>query len=229
MSRLARFARVVALGALGLIAIPALAQPAPADAEWNAYLDALEGGAQQATLWRYGWGGIYAASLADNAYQASEADGADDRFDARVGGIKSALALAGVITEAQPHPAAYRRLQTLAEHRDAAHLAEARALMRATAAEERRRRAWRARLSSLVINTLGGLAIGVGDDRPRDGAVSFATGMLVGEIQLRTQPGQAGVALNRFQPARLTLGGVNLEYQYAWTLAPDRVGVQIRY
>ncbi len=224
MSRLACFARVVAL-----FAAPALAQPAPAESEWNAYLDALEDGAQQATLWRYGWGGVYAASLADNAYQASEADSADDRFDARVGGIKSALALAGVITEAQPHPAAYRRLQTLAEHRDAAHLAEARELMRATAAEERQRRAWQARLGSLVINTLGGLAIGVGDDRPRDGAISFATGMLVGELQLRTQPGQAGVALNRFQPARLTLGDTRFNYQYAWTLAPDRVGVQIRY
>ena len=95
MSRLACFARVVALGVLGLFAAPALAQPAPAESEWNAYLDALENGAHQATLWRYGWGGVYAASLADNAYQASEADSADDRFDARVGGIKSAPALFG--------------------------------------------------------------------------------------------------------------------------------------
>ncbi|WP_224418258.1 MULTISPECIES: hypothetical protein [unclassified Modicisalibacter] len=228
MPRIRPITLMLVCALLGALATPAVAQSRSAD-EWNAYLDALERGADQATLWRYGWGGIYTASLAANLYQASEADDHDDRFDARVGSVKSALALAGVIAGPQPHPAAYRRLQTLAEQRDSPHLAEARALMRATAAEERQRRAWRARLGSLAINTLGGLVIGLGDDRPRDGAISFATGMLVSEIQLRTQPTQAGAALNRFRPARLSLGDVRLDYQYAWVLAPDRVGVNIRY
>ena len=65
--------------------------------------------------------------------------------------------------------------------------------------------------------------------RPDDGALNFATGMLVSELQLRTQPTQAGHALSRFQPARLSLGGMHLDYQYAWTLAPNQVGVRIRY
>lgn len=210
------------------LATPAVAQPSAA-AEWAAYDDALARGERQATLWRYGWGGIYAASLANNIYQASEADDDDDRFDGKVGAVKSALALGGVIANPQPHPAAHRRLEELAEQGGRRNLAEARELMRATAAEERARHAWQARLDSLVVNTLGGLAIGVGDDRPRDGLVNFATGMLVGEIQLWTQPTQAGAALNRFQPASLSLGDSRLDYQYAWVLTPNQVGVNIRY
>ncbi|GAA5177078.1 hypothetical protein [Modicisalibacter zincidurans] len=210
-----------------LLSATATAQPTAT--EWETYDDALARGERQATLWRYGWGGIYAASLANNIYQASEADDDEDRFDGRVGAVKSALALGGVIANPQPHPAAHRRFETLAERGDGQALVEARELMRATAAEERTRHAWRARLDSLVVNTLGGLAIGVGDDRPRDGLVNFATGMLVGEMQIWTQPTQAGAALNRFQPATLSLGDNRLDYQYAWVLTPNRVGVNIRY
>ena len=213
---------------LSMLAVPAVAQPSSA-AEWDAYDEALTRGERQATLWRYGWGGIYAASLASNIYQASEADDQDDRFDGRVGAVKSALALGGVIANPQPHPTAHRRLEALAERGDGQALAEARELMRATAAEERARYAWRTRLDSLVVNTLGGLAIGVGDDRPRDGLINFATGMLVGELQIWTQPTQAGAALNRFQPATLSLGDNRLDYHYAWVLTPNQVGVNIRY
>ncbi|SHF79765.1 hypothetical protein SAMN02745148_03555 [Modicisalibacter ilicicola DSM 19980] len=195
-------------------------------AEWQAYEDALSRGERQAQIWHYGWTGIYATSLAVNAYEASEADDDDDRFDARVGTVKSALALSGMFLDTQPHPAARREFERLQAAGD---LEQARDLMREVAAEERARRSWQARVDSLIVNTLGGLAIGLGDDRPGDGAISFATGMLVSELQLRTQPTQAGHALNRFQPARLSLGGMHLDYQYAWTLAPNQVGVHIRY
>lgn len=201
----------------------ALAQSAQ---EWTAYNDALERGERQAQLWQYGWSGVYATSLALETYEASEADDSDDRFDARVGAVKSALALGGMFLDRQPHPQARRELERLKANGD---LEQARALMREVAAEERERRSWQARLDSLLVNTLGGLAIGVGDDRPRDGAISFATGMLVSELQLRTQPTQAGNALNRLQPARLSFGDVHLDYQYAWTVTPNQVGVHIRY
>ncbi|GAB2786370.1 hypothetical protein GCM10027040_10560 [Halomonas shantousis] len=202
------------------------AQAQPDRQEWEGYRDALERGAQQAQVWQYGWGSVYGVSLAVNAYQASEAESQDDRFDARVGAVKSALALGGLFTDPLPHPQARRELERLETSDD---IAQARTLMRDVAAEESRRRSLRSRLDSLLVNTLGGLAIGVGDDRPRDGAISFATGMLVSELQLRTQPTQAGRAWNRFQPARLSLGDVHLDYQYAWTLTPNQLGVHIRY
>lgn len=194
--------------------------------EWQAYSEPLNRGATQGEIWRYGWSGVYAVSLGINAYEASEAEDNDDRFDARVGTVKSALALGGTLLDVQPHVPARREL---AEFRETGDLTEARQLMQRVAAEERERRAWQARLDSLIVNTLGGLAIGLGDDRPGDGALSFATGMLVSELQIRTQPTQAGSALNRFQPARLTLGGVSLDYHYAWSMTPNRVGIDIRY
>ena len=194
--------------------------------EWQAYSEALNRGATQGEIWRYGWGGIYAVSLGINAYEASEAEDSNDRFDARVGTVKSALALGGTLLDVQPHVPAQGELADL---REAGNMTEARELMQRVAAEERERRAWQARLDSLIVNTLGGLAIGLGDDRPGDGALSFATGMLVSELQIRTQPTQAGNALNRFQPARMTLGDMSLDYQYAWVMTPNQVGINIRY
>ena len=218
---------LLAVVTLTLFAAAAQGQPrATPQEEWQAYSEALNRGATQGEIWRYGWSSVYAASLGLNAYQASEADDSDERFDARVGTVKSALALGGTLFDVQPHVPAQRELADL---RRAGDTNEARELMQRVAAEERERRAWRARLDSLIVNTLGGLAIGLGDDRPGDGALSFATGMLVSELQIRTQPTQAGNAINRFQPARLTLGDVNLDYQYAWVLTPSQVGIGIRY
>ena len=62
--------------------------------EWATYDRVFENGARQAQWWEAGWSGIYAASLVVDAYQSSEASSRDDRFDARIGVVKSALALA---------------------------------------------------------------------------------------------------------------------------------------
>ncbi|WP_043531471.1 hypothetical protein [Litchfieldella xinjiangensis] len=225
MPRLRLVSAPLALLLLTLV-LPVLAQAQSAQEEWNVYHDALQRGEHQATYWQYGWTGIYGTSLAYNAYQASEADDSDDRFDARVGAVKSALALGGMFFDRQPHPEARRNLERL---RGEDNLAHARALIEQTAAVERERRGWQARVGSLVVNTAGGLVIGVGDDRPRDGAISFATGMLVNELQIWTQPRQAGVALNRFQPAQLSMGDIHVDYEYAFVLAPDQLGMHIRY
>ena len=75
---------------LCVVALPALAQPTN---EWAGYDDVFERGARQANVWEWGWTGIYGASLVVDAYQASEASDRDDRFDARIGVVKSALAL----------------------------------------------------------------------------------------------------------------------------------------
>ncbi|PWV75321.1 hypothetical protein, partial [Halomonas sp. A11-A] len=176
-----------------LLPLPALAQGP--DAEWQAYEAALNDGARQAGYWQAGWTTIYAGSLALNTWQASEASSRDDRYDARVGVVKSALALGGMFLDRQPHPAASRELAA-GEPGD---IDGARALLEAVAAEEQRRRSWEARLGSLAVNTAAGLLIAVGDGRERDGAINFATGMLVSELQLQTQPRQATAAINRFR------------------------------
>ncbi|TFH87759.1 hypothetical protein EQG41_06685 [Billgrantia azerbaijanica] len=214
--------RFLCLSLALLLAAPALAQ-SPA-AEYRAYEDALARGARHAELWQIGWTGVYAGSLALNAWQASEASDRDDRYDARVGVVKSALALTGMLTDRQPHPAAYRQLQ---EGKD--DIERARRLIEAVAAEERRRRSWEARLGSLAVNAVAGLVIGVGDGRERDGAINFATGMLVSELQLQSQPHQATAAINRFQPVEVSFGDIRLEGEYAWLVGPNQLGVALRY
>ncbi|WP_148252073.1 hypothetical protein [Aidingimonas lacisalsi] len=219
----------IALVASLTLAMTPLAMAQSAEQEWNAYRDALEHGERHADYWQTGWTTFYAGSLAYNAWQSSEGSSSDDRFDARVGAVKSALALGGMLLDRQPHPEARRKLEQVSGQAPDDRLARAREVIRETAEEERRRRGWRARLGSLAVNTVGGLVIGVGDDRPDDGAISFATGMLVSELQLWSQPGQAGHAVNRFQPAQLSIGDMQIDYEYAWVMGPDQLGMHIRY
>ncbi|MDI5891132.1 hypothetical protein [Halomonas rhizosphaerae] len=211
--------------ALCLLCLSGAALAQTGETEFRAYEDALARGAQHADLWQAGWTTVYAGSLALSAWQASEASDDEDRYDGRVGVVKSALALGGMLLDRQPHPAAYRALQA-GEEGD---IEGARRLLQSVAEEERWRRSWEARLGSLAVNTAAGLVIGVGDDRPDDGALNFATGMLVSELQLRTQPGQAMAAVNRFQPAAVSFGDVHLEGEVAWLVGPNQLGVALRY
>ncbi|MCE8021670.1 hypothetical protein HOP51_16360 [Halomonas sp. MCCC 1A11036] len=223
MPRYRRFiCLLLSLGLSLAFAAPTFAQQ-PTQ-EYQAYEDALARGERHANVWQYGWAGVYATTLAVNAYQASEANDRDDRYDARVGVVKSALALAGTLMDRQPHPAAYRELRE-----GDGDIESARRLLHAVAEEERQRRSLEARLGSLLVNTASGLLIGVGDGRGRDGAINFATGMLVSELQLQTQPRQASVAINRFKPARVSLGDIHLEGEYAFLVTPNQVGVALRY
>lgn len=202
--------------------LPALAQ---SSSDWAKYDDVFENGARQANLWQWGWTGVYATSLAVNAYQASEASDRDDRYDARVGAVKSALALGGMFTDRQPHPAALERYERLKANGE---LSGVQALGLELAQAERARRGWSARVGSLLVN---GLAAGViaADGRGDDAALNFASGMLVNELQIWTQPNQASSAINRFQPARVSLGPVTLEGEYALTVAPHQLGATWRY
>ncbi|MFY0991195.1 hypothetical protein [Halomonas sp. C05BenzN] len=208
-----------------LLSLPAASTLAQTpEQEWQAYEDALARGERHANLWQAGWTGVYATSLAVNAWQASEASDRDDRYDARVGVVKSALALGGMFLDRQPHPRAHRELRD-----GGSDIESARRLLRAVAEEERRRRSLEARLGSLAVNTAAGLLIAVGDGRERDGAINFATGMLVSELQLQTQPRQATAAVNRFQPARVSIGDIHLEGEYAFLVGPNQLGLALRY
>lgn len=217
--------RVLAVSALTLLILPFQAVQAQTSPDWATYNQIFENGARHAAWWQTGWTGIYAASLAFDAYRSSEASDRDDRFDARVGVVKSALALGGMLTDRQPHQAAlteYERLKAQGE------LSGVQALGLELAQAERERRGWGARVSSLVVNGIAGAVIAA-DGRESDGAVNFATGMLVNELQIWTQPNQASHAINQFQPVRVSIGPVTLEGEYALLVSPQQVGAAWRY
>ena len=145
----------LAAGAALLLSLSAQAQTS---ADWAAYDEVFESGAQHAQWWDAGWTGIYAASLAFDAYQASEANDPDDRFDARVGVVKSALALGGMLTDRQPHQAAlveYERLKAQGE------LSGVQALGLSLAQAERERRGFEARVGSRICSRGFGVRAGV--------------------------------------------------------------------
>ncbi|WP_346796626.1 hypothetical protein R5M92_14225 [Halomonas sp. Bachu 37] len=192
---------------------------------WQEYDEVFENGARHAKIWDASWTGIYGASLAYNAYQSSEASDADDRYDARVGAVKSALALGSMLMESQPHAAALAEYQRLKERDD---LSGVQALGLQLAQQERERRGWEARIGSLVVNGIAGAVISA-DGRESDGAMNFATGMLVNELQIWTQPNQASSAINRFQPVDISAGGVSLSGEYAVMLSPNQVSATLRY
>lgn len=193
--------------------------------QWREYNDVFENGARHANIWQMGWTGIYGASLAVNVYQSSEASNPDDRFDARVGVVKSALALGGMLTDRQPHPAALAEYERLKASGD---LSGVQALGLQLAQAERERRGWGARVSSLVVNGVAGVVIAA-DGRESDGAINFATGMLVNELQIWSQPNQASSAINRFQPANLSLGPMTIPGEYALHVTPQQLGATWRY
>ncbi|MGP5310389.1 hypothetical protein [Vreelandella alkaliphila] len=49
------------------------------------------------------------------------------------------------------------------------------------------------------------------------------------ELQIGTQPNQASNAINRFQPARFSVGPVTLNGEYALLVSPQQIGAAWRY
>ncbi|MGQ7262451.1 hypothetical protein [Vreelandella sp. V005] len=220
------FRLLTALVTTLVITLPvALHAQAQTNGQWGEYDDVFEDGARHANIWQWGWTGIYGTSLAVNAYQSSEASDEDDRFDARVGVVKSALALGGMFMDRQPHPAALAEYERLKASGD---LSGVQALGLQLAQAEHERRGWGARVGSLVVNGVAGAVIAA-DGRESDGAINFATGMLVNELQIWTQPNQASSAINRFQPANLSLGPITIPGEYALNVGPQQLGATWRY
>lgn len=193
--------------------------------EWALMQQTFDQGAREAQRWQYGWAAGYAVATAYYAVEADNADDRDDRYDARVTAVKSLLGLADVLLFPQPHRRAREEFEALREQGD---LEAARARIADLAVREQERRSLRARTGPLIVNLAGGLLIALEDDRPGDGALNFATGMLVSEIRIRTQSTVASDY--RAGPAfTLRAGGGTLPVRYDWWLTPRMAAVQLRF
>ncbi len=203
----------LAVALLIATALPAGAAEQPADERWKAFRETLSTGADRARLWRLGWATAHSAGLAHNVYVAGQSGSSDRRFDARVSTVKSLLALADLAMNPPPHAAAAGTMEALYEQRErqpVRALDEAQALMRETAAEERRRRSLRGQRGSIAVNLLAGAVIAFGDDRVGDGAINAASGLLVTALQTATEP----ATVSRYQRDRTA--------RHRWTLSAGR-------
>lgn len=219
--------RALALAIVSLIPIPVLAEPGAA--RWHELRQAFEAGARHGTAWNYGWGSVYGASLAHSIYTLEDTSDSDDRLDAQVSALKSALALADTVLNPQPHAAALERFNQLAVEGSPEALEQAERLRAEIAHEEQRRRQLDARLQPLIVNLIGGLVIALGDDRPKDGAINFATGMLVTELAIWTQPSAAARLGAPEREVSLGIGTTRVDARYGWLASPDRVAVYIKF
>jgi len=184
--------------------------------------------AQHDKVWTNTWAGIYGGAAVAYGAVSRNASDADDRFDARVSAVKSVLALGNLYLNPQPHRPALKKYRAAAASAsdDAEHLKLAEALREELARQERGRQGLNARMLPFAVNLAAGLTIGVIDDRPEDGAINFAVGMLVNEVAIRTQPdSMAGYG----KPVTVNIGPQPLEVAYQWIVTPASVGLGIRF
>ena len=179
-------------------------------------------------IWTNTWAGIYGGAAVVYGVASRNASEADDRFDARVSAVKSVLALGNLYLNPQPHRPALKqyRAAVASASDEADHIKLAEALREELARQEHNRQGLNARLLPFAVNLAAGLTIGVIDDRPEDGAVNFAVGMLVNEVAIRTQPNaMAGYG----KPITVNIGPQQVEVAYQWFVTPDSLGLGVRF
>ncbi len=211
---------VVASALSALLSLPCRAQDSVADTLWPAFQKSQS----QARVWQYGWTGFYAGSLSYDLYQSDHADAHKDRYDARVSAATSALGLAGLWLDPLLYSPARQALEKI--HADPHLTRQEKAeksvpLLIQVADEEASRQGWKRRIAPFIVNLAAGLVIGIGDQRPGNGALQFGLGMAVSELQIRTQPTQVTNAWEPSQTLSLDLGGTRQTFHYTWLFSPQ--------
>ncbi len=194
-------------------------EPAAFDArtaEIQAILDATQGPSR---LWYYGWLSAYSASTIAQGVVWGATTDAPLRAGARVGTVTSAIGVISTLVMPTPFVNAASRLRrapaaTPLERADKAKLAEA--LLASSAEAQRDGRSVWMQLGGLLVNGGAGLYLWLHDDQAAQGALAFAGGMAVCELQIFTQPmGAARAAVDRASVWVVpTLGGASVVGQF---------------
>ena len=202
--------------------------PAETEARLGFIERRLDEGQLSAQVWQYGWTGVFGVGMVAGAAQAAMADDGDERVYQIVGAVKSAGGLAQMLTDPLPARLGAEplrkvpdgtpegRLQRLA-------LGERQLIDNAARAESRY--SWRLHLEGVTTNAIGGAVIyALGDST--DALVSTLSGILVGELQIWTQPWRAISDLDDYRAAfPSTMASRGIE----WQLRPTLHGVEMAF
>jgi len=154
----------------------------------------FEQGKLHAQLWQYGWLAGFSASVASRAYTVASEGDSPERFDAAVGIFTSLSGVLSLALKPLPSSSAASKLNlmpaTTADQRKTK-LQYGEQLLTVSAAEAKRRRGWTIQGVFLLEQLLAGLAIGMVDDRLKDGLKTAVLGMLASEIFTFTMPTQS--------------------------------------
>ncbi|MFH2064369.1 MAG: hypothetical protein ABIK15_04095 [Pseudomonadota bacterium] len=157
----------------------------------------LDQGTTTARRWQYSWmlinGGLSYLQFG-MATTLDDKDEEHDRFDNIVGGITGLLGAGDLAVNPLVAWSAAERLRQLPDtttDEKIAKLRQGEALLKACADREEYGRSWKTHALNGLVNLLAGVAIACDDNRKGDGALAFASGMLVSEIQIFTMPTRA--------------------------------------
>ena len=200
--------------------------PAETDARLGFLEQRLDDGRFSAQAWQYGWTGIFGVGLVAGAAQAVLADDGDERVYQIVGTVKSAGALAQMLTDPLPARLGADPLRavpgaTLEGRQQRLALGERQLVENAARAESRY--SWRRHAEGVTTNLIGGAVIyALGDST--DAMISTLSGILVGELQIWTQPWRATSDLADYRasfPSTMASRGLD------WQLRPTLHGVEV--
>lgn len=189
--------------------------------------------ARRARIWTGVWGASYSVLTVGQLALAplfSPADQSDFYVGAvsSAGGVAALLAVPLTVMEDSPTLDALAARQP--ESVDCAVLAEAERLLVRSAQSEEEGRGLLMQGANVVYNVLTGLVLGLFFDRWPSAALTAATGWLLGEVMILTQPTGAQDALRAYREGK-TLSGEGraaLDWRVGVAMAPHHVGLQLR-
>ena len=170
----------------------------------------LDGASSRARWWRGGWLTLYTAAGATHGVLAVLADDRDDRIARTLDASKAGIAALALVVKPLVVVHAAREFPAGCEDS-----ARAESVLRAAAADEARRTGWGQRGLAVALNGTHALTTGLWLGRWTSAGISFATGMLSSELQIRTLGSRSRDALRIYlSPGAgsagvtgLTLGG----------------------
>lgn len=165
-----------------VVACLALAAPAVAHAQ-DARVELLERDAAHARLWWWGFTAVYAAAGIVQTVMSFTVDDPGLRVDSAVGAASTWIGVAGMFIS--PIPAVWQAAERarVTGRYDVA-------LARAAEAEADAR-AWYNHAACVAVALGAGAILWFGYDRPESAAINAAGNLLVGELNLLTQPRRA--------------------------------------
>jgi len=168
------------------------------DKDVNQRIDWIESrfsrGNFHAKTWQYGWTTIFSSSVLTRSYIVSNDKDPDKQFDAGVGIFTSMSGLLSVILKPLPSSNASALLSAMPTdtlEQRYKKLNKAEQLLKSSAFEAKRRWGWKIQTVFFAEQLLAGLAIGIVDDRPKDGLKVATLGLLASELFTFTVPVQS--------------------------------------
>ncbi len=143
--------------------------------------------AVRASIWRWGWGGTYAALTIGQAIAIPFLKDPGDRIDFIVGAISAGIGTLFVVLaplDVIGHAPKMKELPATPEG-----LADAEKLLIADAADEAFNVSWLMHLGNVLFSVATGLVLGLGWQRWESGIINAVVGVAVGEIMIFTTPG----------------------------------------